>query len=252
MAPSIQNPSLFGNTQAAPLEPRAIQAICLDLDDTLWPIGPTIERAEQVLHHWLVAHAPMTAALFANPHAVRDIREQVMQRRPEIRHDLSAVRREAIRLGLYRAGENPLMADEAFEAFFAERQRVNLYPEAREGLEWLGQRYPLYALSNGNADLDRVGLGGVFTAAFSARGLGFGKPDPRSFAAVAEAAGVPASAVLHVGDDVALDVVGALQAGMPAVWLNRNDALWPFDAQQPTAMVSDLAQLCDLLGASDA
>jgi FMN hydrolase / 5-amino-6-(5-phospho-D-ribitylamino)uracil phosphatase len=250
MVDTLRNSSLFGNTQPTPFEPGAIQAISLDLDDTLWPIGPTIERAELALHHWLAAHAPMAAALFANPHAVRDIREQVMKQRPEIRHDLSAVRREAIRLGLYRAGENPLRADEAFEVFFAERQRVNLYPEARAALQWLGQRYPLIALSNGNADLERVGLGGVFTAALSARGLGFGKPDPRSFAAVAQAAGVGASAVLHVGDDVALDVLGALRAGMPAVWLNRNDALWPYDDEPPTAVVTDLVQLCDLLDAA--
>jgi FMN hydrolase / 5-amino-6-(5-phospho-D-ribitylamino)uracil phosphatase len=247
MVDSLRNSSLFGNTRPSPFEPGAIRAISLDLDDTLWPIGPTIERAELALHHWLAAHAPMTAALFANPHAVRDIREQVMKHRPEIRHDLSAVRREAIRLGLYRAGENPLRADEAFEVFFAERQRVNLYPEARDALAWLARRYPLIALSNGNADLERVGLGGVFKAAFSARQLGFGKPDPRSFAAVAEAAGVGASAVLHVGDDVALDVLGALRAGMPAVWLNRNDAIWPYDDETPTATVTDLAQLCDLL-----
>jgi FMN hydrolase / 5-amino-6-(5-phospho-D-ribitylamino)uracil phosphatase len=247
MATSQNNPSLFGNTQSSQLEPGAIQAISLDLDDTLWPIGPTIERAEQVLHHWLVAHSPMTAALFANPHAVRDIREHVMNTRPEIRHDLSAVRREAIRLGMYRACENPLRADEAFEVFFAERQRVNLYPEARDALNWLGQRYPLFALSNGNADLDRVGLGGVFKGAFSAKELGFGKPDARCFAVVAKAAGVSPSAVLHVGDDVALDVLGALRAGMPAVWLNRNDALWPYDNEPPSATVTDLAQLCDLL-----
>ena len=42
-----------------------IKAITLDLDDTLWPIWPTIERAEKALHDWLSEHAPMTCALFA-------------------------------------------------------------------------------------------------------------------------------------------------------------------------------------------
>jgi putative hydrolase of the HAD superfamily len=35
-----------------------IQAITLDLDDTLWPVWPTIARAEVVLHDWLEVHAP--------------------------------------------------------------------------------------------------------------------------------------------------------------------------------------------------
>ena len=33
-------------------------APALDLDDTSWPIGPVIERAEQILHAWRVRHVP--------------------------------------------------------------------------------------------------------------------------------------------------------------------------------------------------
>lgn len=35
------------------------------------------------------------------------------------------------------------------------------------------------------------------------------------------AGGLAPQQVLHVGDDAALDVLGALSAGMQAVWLNR-------------------------------
>jgi len=49
------------------LDLTIIKAISLDLDDTLWPIWPAIERAEKALEHWLNRQAPMTAALFANP-----------------------------------------------------------------------------------------------------------------------------------------------------------------------------------------
>ena len=57
------------------LDLAKIKAITLDLDDTLWPIWPTIERAEKALHDWLAEHAPMAAALFANPAALREIRD---------------------------------------------------------------------------------------------------------------------------------------------------------------------------------
>src|SRR5207253_10001895 len=90
------------------LDIARIKAISLDLDDTLWPIWPTIERAEKVLHDWLVENAPMTAALFSSPQALREIRNYMATNRPELKQDLSAVRRESIRLALYRAVQNPL------------------------------------------------------------------------------------------------------------------------------------------------
>lgn len=228
------------------LDTSRIRAITLDLDDTLWPIWPTIERAEKALNHWLSQHAPMTAALFANAHARHEIREHVMRTRPEIRHDLSAIRREAIRLALYRAGEDPLRADQAFEVFFAERQRVDLFEDSVPALTWLAQRYPLVAVSNGNASVDKVGLGEFFKASISASQFGVGKPDVRIFQAAATAAGVAPEQVLHVGDDASLDVLGALSAGMQTVWVNRSEHLWTF-AEQPHETVTQLMELVDVL-----
>src|SRR6266568_8467418 len=138
------------------LDITRIKAISLDLDDTLWPIWPTIERAEKVLHQWMVEYAPMAAALFSAPSALHDIRNHMAANRPDLKNDLSAVRRESIRLALYRAGENPLLADQAFEVFFAERQRVTLFDDVKPSLQFLAARFPLVAVSNGNSDLGRM------------------------------------------------------------------------------------------------
>lgn len=230
------------------LDIAKVRAISIDLDDTLWPIWPTIERAEKVLHDWLVERAPMAAALFSSPAALREIRNYMAEQRPELKNDLSAVRRESIRLALYRAGENPLLADEAFEVFFAERQRVTLFDDAQAALEFLSSRFPMVSLSNGNADLKRVGIAPYFRAAISAREFGVGKPDPRIFHAAAGAVDVTPEAVLHVGDDATLDALGALNAGMQAVWVNRSDNLWPHELQ-PHVTVANLTELCDLFAA---
>lgn len=228
------------------LEPSRIKAISLDLDDTLWPIWPTIERAELALHNWLGDNAPMTAALFSSPSALRQIRDYMAANKPELKHDLSAVRRESIRLALYRAGENPLLADKAFEVFYAERQRVDLFEDARPALEFLSQRFPLVSVSNGNADLERVGIAHYFRAAISAREFGVGKPDPRIFHAAAGAVDVQPEDMLHVGDDATLDTLGALNAGMQAAWVNRADHLWPHELE-PHVTLTNLTELCDLL-----
>jgi FMN hydrolase / 5-amino-6-(5-phospho-D-ribitylamino)uracil phosphatase len=232
----------------AALDPARIRAITIDLDDTLWPIWPTIERAEAVLAAWLGQHAPATAVQWGNPAALREVRNQMHTTRPDLAHDLSALRRESIRLVLQRAGDDPALAEPAFEVFFAERQRVELFEDALPALEWLAARYPVVALSNGNADVQRVGLGRHFQAALSAREFGVGKPDARIFHAAAEAAGVGAAEVLHIGDDAHLDVVGALGAGMQVAWLNRAGQAWEHAPLQPHTTVTDLMALCRQLG----
>jgi len=240
---TLETPALAGHDG---LDVKRIAAISLDLDDTLWPIWPTIERAEKVLHDWLVDNAPMAAALFSTPSALREIRNHMAIHRPELKGDLSAMRRESIRLALYRAGENPLLAEQAFEVFFAERQNVTLFDDVPVALEFLSSRFPMVSLSNGNADLVRVGIAPHFSAAISARAFGVGKPDPRIFHAAAGAVDLTPENVLHIGDDATLDALGALNAGMQAVWLNRSDHLWPHELQ-PHLTVANLTELCDLL-----
>lgn len=227
------------------LDLTPIKAITLDLDDTLWPVWPTIKKAELALDDWLVRHAPQTAALLAQPAVRQEIREQVNGLYPELRHDLSTLRLRSIRLALSRSGNDPGLAEAAFDVFFAARQQVSLFDDALPALQFLSQRMPLVALSNGNADVHRIGIGAYFKASLSAQQFGVGKPDPRIFHAAASAVGLQAHEVLHVGDDAALDVLAALDCGMQTVWVNRTDHPWTHPAQ-PHETVTTLTELCDL------
>jgi putative hydrolase of the HAD superfamily len=233
---------------AAPLDVQRISAISLDLDDTLWPIWPTIERAEAVLQEWLLREAPKTASLLLTPGILRELREATEKERSDLAHDLSALRRESIRTALKRSGEDPALADPAFDAFFAERQRVTLYDDALPALKWLSERYPLVAVSNGNADIHQTGVGRWFRTAFNARAFGSGKPHAPIFRAAAASVGLLPKDVLHVGDDAELDVIGALNAGMQAAWLVRDERPWVHGAR-PQLIVPNLHALCVALGA---
>ncbi len=235
-------------TGFAPLDLKRISAISLDLDDTLWPIWPTIERAEGVLQAWLLREAPKTATLLLTPGILRELREATAKERSDLAHDLSALRRESIRTALKRAGEDPALADPAFDAFFEERQRVTLYDDALPALKWLSERYPLVAVSNGNADIHKTGVGRWFRSAFNARAFGSGKPHAPIFRAAAASVGLLPKDVLHVGDDAELDVVGALNAGMQTAWLVRDERPWTHEAR-PQLIVPNLHALCVALGA---
>ncbi len=223
-----------------------IQAITLDLDDTLWPVWPTIARAEVVLQDWLTLHAPQTARLCADTEFKKRIRAEVNQRHVDKAHDLSFLRHESIRQSLIRAGDAPYLADEAFEVFFAERQNVTLYDGVEQALARLASRYPLIGLSNGNADVFRTAAGPYFKASVSARQFGVAKPDVRIFHAAAAQLNLSAESVLHLGDDAHTDVLGAMNAGMQTAWINTQGHDWPHDSVQPLT-VSHLAELCDHL-----
>ncbi len=230
-----------------------IRAITLDLDDTLWPVWPTIERAEDKLRGWLDEHAPRAGELARDAQAAKAARQAALAAHPERAHDLGQVRREAIRALLRMAGDDPRLAEPAFEVFYAERQRVALYEDALPALHWLSARYRLVALTNGNADVHRVGIGRFFHDAINPVRAGVGKPHARMFEAGAQAAGVPPHEVLHVGDDAHLDGAGALAVGMQMAWVNRAQAGWPAElGATPHLVADDMRALCRLLDAHTA
>jgi FMN hydrolase / 5-amino-6-(5-phospho-D-ribitylamino)uracil phosphatase len=228
------------------LDVSRIKAIGLDLDDTLWPIWPVITRAEAQMLEFLQPRAPGAAAVFADPQRRLALRESVVLAHPDLSHNMSVLRRESIRAALRDNDEDQALADAAFDVFFEARMQVQLYDDALPALVFLAARYPIVAVSNGNADIHRIGIAQHFAANMSAHVFGVGKPDVRIFHAAAQAAGVAPHEVLHVGDDPALDVLGGLQAGMQTVWVNRAGHDWQH-ASRPHASVTDLAQLCELL-----
>lgn len=197
-----------------------IIAITLDLDDTLWPVRPTLVAAEERLALWLAANAPATAAGF-DAGLRKSLRARLLERHPDRAHDMSFLRLEALRLALAEAGDDPRLAEAAFEVFLTARQAVKPYPDVEAVLARWARRYRLVALSNGNADIGRIDCGRHFSAAISAHEIGFAKPDPRIFAAACEAAGAQPERCLHIGDDWQLDIVAARAAGMRAAWVRR-------------------------------
>lgn len=136
----------------------------------------------------------------------------------------------------------------ASPALFVARngQRVTLFPEARPTLAQLSRQFHLGVLTNGNADVARIGIADYFQFAFNAEALGISKPDPRIFHAALAAAGVPATAAVHIGDHPRDDIAGAQAAGLRAVWFNPQGAPWP-GAGAPQAQIASLAELPALL-----
>ena len=216
--------------------------LSFDLDDTLWPIAPVLLSAEQALWSWLQAQHPQVAQRHSAA-TLSEIRAQVAREHADRSHDMTFMRHRSLvkMFGSDEAAQRH--ADAAFEIFYAERNRITPYEDTRAALVRLRRRYRLFALSNGNADLQRCGIGDLFEGHITAIAAGAAKPDVRIFRRLAEAAGVAAAQVMHIGDDPLADVHGATAAGMQAIWLNRDARAWPAELGAPPRTIATLAEL---------
>jgi putative hydrolase of the HAD superfamily len=222
-----------------------ILAITLDLDDTLWPIEPVVRRAEHELNVWLHANCPSVATAYPVA-AMRELRDRISLEHPHLAHDFTAQRKLCLRAALEPHGYGDEHVEAAFAAYYAARNVVDLYPDVPAALERLAARVPLVSLSNGNADLQRIGLRHWFADTVAARDEGIGKPAREIFFAACARAGFAPENVLHVGDDPLLDVAGARAAGMPTAWVNRHGATWVHE-HAPDLTLSTLTELADWL-----
>lgn len=227
---------------------RPPRAVSLDLDNTLWDTPPVLERAESCLQDWLERHAPRVVAHHDRGSMAR-VRAAVAAECPGQAHDLTFVRTEALRRIAAESGYDASVAHAAFDVFFAARNRIDPFADVPAALEWLAARLPVYALTNGNACVHRVGMGVHFAGAFEPAGVGCAKPDPRMFAALVAAAQVEPRSVWHVGDDPLADVEGARRAGLTSVWMNRHGAEWPTSLPPPDLTVCDMTEFVARVGA---
>jgi FMN hydrolase / 5-amino-6-(5-phospho-D-ribitylamino)uracil phosphatase len=219
--------------------PTALRAVSLDLDNTLWDTPPVLARAEASLAAWLVRNLPLLAERYP-PAELAAQRQALARAQPERAHDLSWLRTEVLRRAALAVGYPAAVAHTAFEVFIAARNEIEPYPEVRGALARLAARVPLYALTNGNACVRRVGLGAYFRGALGAAEAGAAKPDARIYARLLALAGVVPAEMLHVGDDAEADVDGARAAGIGTVWINRAGGVWPARLAAPDHVVHDL------------
>ena len=222
-----------------------IRAITLDLDDTLWPIEPVMLRAEETLDAWLKTNCPRAAETYPIP-LMRELRDRIARENPHLSHDFTEQRRLSLQAALHPHGYDDTHVDSAFTAFYDARNQIECYPDSLAALERLAEKYPLVSITNGNADLERIGMAHFFRHTLTARGVGVAKPNGRIFTLACTKLNLHPREVLHVGDDPALDVIGAHQAGLQTAWINRTDATWTHSIK-PDLIVHNLAELADWL-----
>lgn len=238
-------------TSADPHRRHRFDLVTIDLDDTVWPCAPVIRAAEAALYAWLVEQTPRLAAVH-DPLSLREHRRALVAARPEIAHDVTALRRDALRALMLEHGYPEHFADAAMGVFRRTRNQVEPYADVAPVLARLRREARVVAVTNGNAEVEQTPLRGAFDRVLTAAEAGAMRPDPALFELAMDWAGAGPTQTLHVGDDPARDVDAARRIGVTAVWINRNGAAWPADLEPPVHEVRDLSELLDWVGKPDA
>ncbi len=146
-----------------------------------------------------------------------------------------------------------------FEAFFREvfdlfatAQTWQIYDETFEVLQDLqGRGFQLGIISNFDSRLSAVlqalGLDPFFTSVTISTQTGSAKPESQVFQIALEQAQISAGQALHVGDSFSMDYQGAKQAGLWALWLDRD----PQTQRRSLEEVPDQERISDLRGIGD-
>ncbi|MCB5182264.1 HAD family hydrolase [Streptomyces antimicrobicus] len=142
-------------------------------------------------------------------------------------------RRERVRDFLGAPGMDDDEADRWFERYVTHyRAAWALFPDVVPVLDALAASHRHGVLSNSSSanqddKLRRLGLRDRFEVLVCAAELGVSKPEAAAFRAACAALGLPAAEVAYVGDQPEIDARGARDAGLLAVWLDRDGRRGP-------------------------
>ena len=217
-----------------------IKVIGFDLDDTLWEVGPIIHRAEFKLNDWLQTEAPGSKYTVAT---MRELRHELLAAEPELAKQITEFRRRIIELALTRSDIHNAtdLSHRAIEVFLAARNEIEFFAGAMDVLSELANTFTLGALSNGNADIKRLGLDNIFSFAYSAEQVGAPKPNPDLFYAALTHTGIDPHQMIYVGDDPSMDIDAAKKLGLKAIWLDHGKK--PKGDAEPDHIIHDIREL---------
>ncbi len=222
-----------------------IKCITLDLDDTLWPVGPTIIKAESELYMWMQKNYPQVSNTYTHQQ-LTEKRMVLQASRKDISHDVTEVRYcSLLELGK-EFGYDEKFAKQAMALFRHYRNQVEPYESCEPILSTLKQHFIIGAITNGNVQLDQIPIGKYFDFVVTAEEIGVCKPHSKMFESASQCADVPLTDILHIGDSAQTDVIGAINAGCKAIWFNNKRVPWP-GGQNPHHVVHCLTELPAIL-----
>ena len=200
-----------------------IRAISFDGDQTLWDFQKVMRHSLGYTLIELEKAHPRAAAILDIDRMI-EIRNRTAEEFKGKITNLEAVRLEAFRQTLAEIGiSDDALATHLNQVYLKHRfEDIELYSDVLPALRKLQELFTLGLLSNGNSYPERCGLEGIFRFVVFSQDHGVEKPDPEIFQIAVKEAGCLPGELLHVGDSLQSDAIGAINAGINCAWLNRD------------------------------
>ncbi|MGO2010471.1 MAG: HAD-IA family hydrolase [Pseudoalteromonas sp.] len=203
--------------------------LSFDLDDTLYNNHPIIKAAVQAQMDYLNTLPKWQAQ---GKQYWQQCREQAVKQQPGLVDDVTLWRKATLRVGLGKMGltanEVEHHATVAYQAFADARSQITVSDEVLSLLTKLAKQYRLIAITNGNVEIDKFNLRGIFELVLQAGINGKAKPHTAMFEQASKQLNVAPQNILHIGDSLDTDVQGAHNAGCQSVWLNNQQANYAY------------------------
>ena len=208
-----------------------IKAITFDLDDTFWDVKPVLINAEMKTRKFIEDRiGPLEWGSWED---FKLIREKLIVEDASYEFDVGKLRKKLLLMKIQEQISDPETANElsekAFQLFFKERNKVEFFPNVLDEIEKLAQIYELGCLTNGNADIEMIGIGKFFKFNISSKDVNANKPNKNHFQKAVELLGISKEEILHIGDHKINDMLGAISYGVKALWFNPDKEDWDLD-----------------------
>lgn len=241
--------SSISHGRKASVNPKlsGIKAISFDVDGTLLDFETVMRSSLSRAIQELESYHPQEAANLSVEGLVAT-RDRVFSEMRNQTLNLKAIRRESFNQAMQsvRIHDEELVSH-VTQVYIDHRfNNLHIFDDVLPTLQALSERYTVGLLSNGNSRPEALGMQNLLQFSIFAEDHGVEKPDPAIFLILLEQTGCSSEEVLHVGDSIQDDVVGAANAGIKSIWLNRNGS--EKTTHEATSYeISSLTQLLDIL-----
>ena len=210
---------------------KKIKAITFDLDDTFWDVKPVLINAEMKTRKFI--EDSIGTLEWGSWEDFKLMREKLIIEDASYEFDVGKLRKKLLLMKIQervsdQEAANGLL-EKAFQLFFQERNKVEFFPYVLDEIEKLSQIYELGCLTNGNADIEMIGISKFFKFNISSKDVSANKPSENHFYKARKLLGVSKNEILHIGDHKINDMLGAISYGVEAFWFNPNKEIWDLE-----------------------
>ncbi|CAG5082551.1 YjjG family noncanonical pyrimidine nucleotidase [Parvicella tangerina] len=206
---------------------KSITHIFFDLDRTLWDFESNSHDELMAIWKRNGLHQKGISLPEEFIKVYKQINEECWEayRKDEMTKDVLRSERFRRTLAYYGIDDSTLSEEIGIQYVSNSPQRTKLVDHSYELLDYLSNKYELHMITNGfeevqhiklaNADLDKY-FGEVITSEMA----GVKKPAQKIFDLAIEKSGAAPASSVYVGDDLVVDVLGAINAGWHAIYYN--------------------------------